>query len=72
MFTPTPCERVFPPSAYADHDRAGRGSVRKLFGGLSMFGKLRALLLRFTAAPERIDLDVPFACKDEVKRLGAR
>lgn len=37
-----------------------------------MFGQIREFLRRLTTPPVRIDLDVPFACKDQVKRLGAR
>lgn len=37
-----------------------------------MFGQIRNFLRRLTTPPVRIDLDVPFACKDQVKRLGAR
>lgn len=39
---------------------------------MSMFRKLRELFQRLTTSPVRIDIDVPFASKDQVKRLGAR
>lgn len=49
-----------------------RASGPTSLGGPSMFGQLREFLRRLTTPPIRIDLDVPFACKDQVKRLGGR